>query len=65
MSTRALLLLLVAIGLAATAYLYGLGGLHIPHTGDEAPYLQITRLTAQSGRLLPLQAAEGLDNTKP
>lgn len=65
MKRWALLLLVLALPLAGVAYLYGLGGLHIPHTGDEAPYLQITRLTAESGRLLPLQAAEGLDNTKP
>ncbi|MFV1960019.1 MAG: ArnT family glycosyltransferase, partial [Planctomycetota bacterium] len=49
----------------ASAYLVDLGGLHIPHIGDEAPYVQITRLTAESGRLLPLRAPPGLENTKP
>ena len=51
--------------LAVTAYLYSLGSLSIPNIGDEAPYFQITRLTAESGDWLPLKAAEGLDNTKP
>jgi len=51
--------------LAAFAYLYSLGSLSIPNIGDEAPYFQITRLTAESGNWLPLKAAEGLDNTKP
>lgn len=55
----------VVLPIALTAYLVALGGLHIPHIGDEAPYLEITRLTAESGRLLPLQTAEGLENTKP
>lgn len=50
---------------AVAAYLVALGGLHIPHIGDEAPYLEITRLTAESGRLLPLQTAKGLESTKP
>jgi 4-amino-4-deoxy-L-arabinose transferase-like glycosyltransferase len=51
--------------LAGFAYLYSLGSLSIPGIGDESPYFQITRLTAQSGEWLPLKAAEGLENTKP
>ena len=51
--------------LAVFAYLYSLNSLHIPNIGDEAPYFQITRLTAESGHWLPLKAAEDLDNTKP
>lgn len=47
------------------AYLYSLGGMHIPSTGDEGPYLQITRLTAATGHWLPLQPSEGLGVTKP
>ena len=47
------------------AYLFSLGGMHIPSTGDEAPYLQITRLTADTGHWLPLQSVEGLGVTKP
>jgi 4-amino-4-deoxy-L-arabinose transferase-like glycosyltransferase len=52
--------------LAATAYLYGLDGFHIPKIGDEAPYFEITRTTAESGRWLPLRAEDAaLVNTKP
>lgn len=51
--------------LGALAYLYSLGGMYIPSTGDEGPYLQITRLTAATGHWLPLQPAEGLGVTKP
>ena len=51
--------------LGVFAYLYSLGGMYIPSTGDEGPYLQITRLTATTGHWLPLQPAEGLGVTKP
>ena len=52
--------------LAAGSYLLGLGGQHIPKNGDESVYLHIARLTAESGRWLPLQSEiEGLRNTKP
>ncbi len=51
--------------LAVFSYLYSLGGMHIPATGDEGPYLQITRLTAATGHWLPLQPVEGLGVTKP
>lgn len=51
--------------LAAIAYLYALDGLHIPHIGDEAPYVEIARLTAESGDWLPLRTAPGLESTKP
>ncbi len=51
--------------LAVFSYLYALGGMHIPATGDEGPYLQITRLTAATGHWLPLQPVEGLGVTKP
>jgi 4-amino-4-deoxy-L-arabinose transferase-like glycosyltransferase len=51
--------------IAVFSYLYSLGGLHVPHIGDEAPYIQITRLTAEGGHWLPLETAEGLENTKP
>jgi 4-amino-4-deoxy-L-arabinose transferase-like glycosyltransferase len=49
----------------ALVYLYSLDGLYIPHIGDEAPYIEITRLTAESGSLLPLKTSAGLENTKP
>ena len=55
--------LVAAIG--AFAYLYSLDGMNIPSTGDEGPYLQITRLTAATGHWLPLQPADGLGVTKP
>jgi len=51
--------------LAVFTYFYSLDGLHIPHIGDEAPYIQIVRLTAESGQWLPLKTASGLENTKP
>jgi 4-amino-4-deoxy-L-arabinose transferase-like glycosyltransferase len=64
--------LLIWYGLAAViavfAYFYGLDSDHIPRNGDELPYAQITRLTAATGHLLPLQSEkekEGLRNTKP
>ncbi len=50
---------------AITAYLYGLDSIHIPKIGDEAPYLQITRVTAESGRWLPLVWDQGINDTKP
>jgi len=50
---------------AALAYGYQLGGLHIPKIGDENVYFQITKRTADTGHWLPLQAADGLENTKP
>jgi 4-amino-4-deoxy-L-arabinose transferase-like glycosyltransferase len=51
--------------LALTAYFYGLDSIHIPKIGDEPPYLQITRVTAESGRMLPLLWEGGINNTKP
>ncbi|HXV63009.1 MAG TPA: hypothetical protein VEK15_20080 [Vicinamibacteria bacterium] len=54
-----------AVALAVTAYAVSLGGFYIPHIGDEAPYIEITRLTAESGRWLPLRTPPGLENTKP
>lgn len=61
---------LVGYGLAALlgifTYFYGLDSDHIPKNGDEFVYLNIARLTAQSGHWLPLQAAdEEMRNTKP
>ena len=52
--------------LAVFAYFYGLDSQHIPKNGDEYPYAHITRLTADSGHLLPLQSQlRGMRNTKP
>ncbi|MDB5884828.1 MAG: 4-amino-4-deoxy-L-arabinose transferase and related glycosyltransferase of family-like protein [Polaromonas sp.] len=59
----------VWMGLAiavALAYLFGLGGDHIPRNGDELVYANIARLTAASGHWLPLQSAwDFMRNTKP
>ena len=52
--------------LAVFVYFYGLDSQHIPKNGDEYPYEHITRLTAESGRLLPLQSdLDHMRNTKP
>jgi 4-amino-4-deoxy-L-arabinose transferase-like glycosyltransferase len=52
--------------LAALAYSYGLDSPHIPKNGDEYPYAHITRLTAASGRFLPLRSdLPAMRNTKP
>jgi len=47
-------------------YFYGLDSDHIPKNGDEYPYEHITRLTADSGKLLPLRSQlDHMRNTKP
>jgi 4-amino-4-deoxy-L-arabinose transferase-like glycosyltransferase len=52
--------------LAVFVYFYALDSDHIPKNGDEYPYAHITRLTAQSGHLLPLQSElVRMRNTKP
>jgi 4-amino-4-deoxy-L-arabinose transferase-like glycosyltransferase len=52
--------------LAVFTYFYGLDSPHIPKNGDEFPYAHITRLTAESGHLLPLQSQlHDMRNTKP
>ena len=52
--------------LAVFTYFYGLDSLHIPKNGDEYIYAHITRLTADSGHLLPLQSQlHEMRNTKP
>lgn len=56
----------LALALAVFTYFYGLDSQHIPKNGDEYPYEHITRLTAASGHLLPLQSElDGMRNTKP
>ena len=50
---------------AAFAYLYGLDSIFAPTIGDEPLYLQIARITARSGRLLPLVSEAGINDTKP
>lgn len=56
---------LSAVVLVLLAYVYGLDSIHIPSIGDETPYLQIARVTGESGQWLPLRAEEGIKNTKP
>lgn len=52
--------------LAVAIYFFGLDGQHIPRNGDEDVYQHITRLTAESGKLLPLQSQlDHMRNTKP
>ena len=51
--------------LAVFTYFYGLDGQHIPKNGDEYPYEHVTRMTAASGRWLPLQSELDVRNTKP
>jgi 4-amino-4-deoxy-L-arabinose transferase-like glycosyltransferase len=47
------------------AYTYGLGSIFAPTIGDESLYLQIARVTAGSGHLLPLRWEAGVNDTKP
>ncbi len=57
---------ILATLLAVSTYFYGLDSQHIPKNGDEYPYEHITRLTSDSGHLLPLQSQlDGMRNTKP
>ncbi|MEA3506849.1 MAG: hypothetical protein U9R36_05120, partial [Elusimicrobiota bacterium] len=56
---------LLGTAIAVIAYLYGLNSIHIPNIGDESRYIQIARMTASSGSMLPLISERGIDNTKP
>ena len=58
-------LIIAGLCLAGISYFYGLDSIHIPGIGDESPYIQITRLTAESGKYLPLLSDQGVLNTKP
>jgi len=57
----------VALAVAvALGYLFGLGGDHIPRNGDELVYAHIARLTAGTGKWLPLVSSyDFMRNTKP
>ena len=51
---------------AVFVYFFGLDSHNAPTNGDEAVYAHITRLTAASGHLLPLQSTlDHMRNTKP
>lgn len=66
MNTSRLIGYMLAVLLAVVTYFYGLDSPHIPKNGDEFPYAHITRLTAESGHLLPLQSQlHEMRNTKP
>ncbi len=57
---------MLMIALAIFVYLYGLDGQNIPKNGDEFVYAHITKLTAESGHLLPLNSElHHMRNTKP
>ncbi len=52
--------------LGVFVYFCGLGSQHVPKNGDEYAYEHIARVTAESGRLLPLRSEiPELANTKP
>src|SRR3989338_1532992 len=52
--------------LAVVTYFYGLDSQHIPKNSDEYVYEHIARMTAGSGKLLPLQShLDNMRNTKP
>ena len=55
----------LAILFALGAYVHGLDSINAPTIGDESLYLQIARVTAQSGRWLPLLSESGINDTKP
>jgi len=63
---RSLLIACATLILAAFVYCAGLGSDHLATNGDELLYAQISKLTAASGQLLPLQSIdESVRNTKP
>jgi 4-amino-4-deoxy-L-arabinose transferase-like glycosyltransferase len=55
----------LAAAVAVGAYAYGLDSINAPTIGDESLYIQITRVTAASGRWLPLLSESGITDTKP
>ena len=63
---RALWIGCASLLLAVFVYCAGLGSDHLATNGDDLLYAQISKLTASSGQLLPLQSLdERLRNTKP
>lgn len=63
---RSLFIACATLILAAFVYCAGLGSDHLATNGDELLYAQISKLTAASGQLLPLQSVdEKARNTKP
>ena len=63
---RSLWICWASLLLAVAVYCTGLGSDHLATNGDELLYAQMSRLTAATGQLLPLQSAEArVRNTKP
>ena len=63
---RSLSIACATLILAAFVYCAGLGSDHLATNGDELLYAQISKLTAATGQLLPLQSVdEKARNTKP
>jgi 4-amino-4-deoxy-L-arabinose transferase-like glycosyltransferase len=63
---RSLLIGWASVLLALVVYCTGLGSDHLATNGDELLYAQISRLTADTGFLLPLQSVnDQVRNTKP
>ena len=63
---RSLIIGWLGLLLALLVYCAGLGSDHVATNGDELLYAQISKLTAQTGQLLPLQSIdEKARNTKP
>ena len=63
---RSILIGWASLLLALVIYSTGLGSDHLATNGDELLYAQISKLTVQSGHLLPLQTLDDrLRNTKP
>jgi 4-amino-4-deoxy-L-arabinose transferase-like glycosyltransferase len=63
---RSLFIACATLILAAFVYCAGLGSDHLATNGDELLYAQISKLTAATGQLLPLQSVdEKARNTKP
>lgn len=57
---------LICLALAIVSYLYAIDSRFAPKNGDEYPYANIVRLTAESGHWLSLQSDMiGIKNTKP
>lgn len=55
-----------ALLFAVFVYFYALDSQYIPKNGDEYPYTHITRMTAESGHMLPLRSGlNRMRNTKP
>ncbi len=64
-ATRQGLWLALALAITLLSYLYHLDGRNILKSPDEGFYVQIVRMTAEQGKLLPLVCERGTCNDKP